>query len=228
MKAVADDKVLAKVAGKPVYLHSVDAFLESGLTSTFVFVFRSLAQKRQIEKGVKALRLSPNQHILYVRGGVERQESVRHALEELPASVEWVFIHDAARPMLRAPLIRRFASLAKARGSAVFSHRVVDTIKELPDAADPDVAVDARTLERSRLWATETPQIFRREEILAAYTSLEASRRVTDDAQAMEVAGRPVFYYENPEPNPKLTTPRDLAYAEYLFAERAAKAARKR
>jgi len=224
MKAVADDKVLAKVAGKPVFLHSVEAFVESGLTSTFVFVFRSIAQKRQIEKTVRTLRLAPVQRIIYVRGGVERQESVRHALEALPPTVEWVFIHDAARPMIRATLIRRFASLAKSRGSAVFSHRVIDTIKELPSAADPDEAVAARTLERSRLWATETPQIFRRTEILDAYTSLEESRRVTDDAQAMEFAGKPVFFYENPEPNPKLTTPRDLAYAEFLFAQRDPKA----
>ena len=224
MKAVADDKVLAKVAGKPVFLHSVEAFVESGLTATFVFVFRSVAQKRQLEKGVRALRLSPAQRIIYVRGGVERQESVRHALEALPPAVEWVFIHDAARPMVRAPLIRRFASLAKRRGSAVFAHRVADTIKELPTAADPDEAVPARTLERSRLWATETPQIFRRAEILAAYNAIEETRRVTDDAQAMEFAGQPVFFYENPEPNPKLTTPRDLAYAEFLLAERAPKA----
>ena len=51
---------------------------------------------------------------------------------------------------------------------------------------------------------------------------------MTDDAQAMEFAGKPVFFYENPEPNPKLTTPRDLAYAEFLFAERDAKLQRKR
>ncbi len=228
MKAVADDKVLAKVAGKPVYLHSVEAFVESGLTSTFVFVFRSVAQKRQLEKGVRALRLAPSQRLIFVRGGVERQESVRHALEALPPTVEWVFIHDAARPMIRATLIRRYASLAKRRGSAVFAHRVADTIKELPSAADPDEAVPACTLERSRLWATETPQIFRRAEILAAYVSLEETRRVTDDAQAMEFAGQPVFFYENPEPNPKLTTPRDLAYAEFLFAERATAKPRKR
>jgi 2-C-methyl-D-erythritol 4-phosphate cytidylyltransferase len=224
MKAVADDKVVAMLAGRPVFQHSVEAFLESGLTSTFVFVFRSVAQRRQIEKTVKAMRLAPTQRVVFVRGGVERQESVRNALESLPASVEWVFIHDAARPMVRATLIRRFASLAKRRGSAVFAHRVADTIKELPDAAAPDEAVSARTLERSRLWATETPQIFRRAEILAAYASIPARQRVTDDAQAMEMVGHPVFFYENPEPNPKLTTPRDLAFAEFLFAEREAKA----
>ncbi len=223
MKAAADDKILAKVAGKPVFLHSVEAFVESGLAPTFVFVFRSVAQRRQIDRAVRSLKLSLTQRIIFVRGGVERQESVRHALEALPPSTEWVLIHDAARPMVRAPLIRRFASLAKRHGSAVFAHRVADTIKEFPDAAEPDGPVAVRTLERSRLWATETPQIFRRAEILEAYASLPASRRVTDDAQAMEFAGKPVFFYENPEPNPKLTTPRDLAYAEFLFAERAAK-----
>lgn len=223
MKAAADDKILAKVAGRPVFLHSVEAFVESGLASTFVFVFRSVAQRRQIDKAVRTLKLSLTQRIIFVRGGVERQESVLHALEALPPTTEWVLIHDAARPMVRAPLIRRFASLAKRHGSAVFAHRVADTIKEFPEAGDPAGPIPARTLERSRLWATETPQIFRRAEILEAYSALPASRRVTDDAQAMEFAGKPVFFYENPEPNPKLTTPRDLAYAEFLFAERVAK-----
>jgi 2-C-methyl-D-erythritol 4-phosphate cytidylyltransferase len=223
MKAVADDKVLAKVAGKPVFLHSVEAFVESGLASTFVFVFRSIAQRRQIDRAVRGLKLPPTHRIIFVRGGVERQESVRNALEALPPATEWVLIHDAARPLVRAPLIRRFASLAKRHGSAVFAHRVVDTVKEFPEARDPAGPIAARSLERGRLWATETPQIFRRAEILEAYTSLPPSRRVTDDAQAMEFAGQPVFFYENPEPNPKLTTPRDLAYAEFLFAERLAK-----
>jgi 2-C-methyl-D-erythritol 4-phosphate cytidylyltransferase len=228
MKAVADDKVVVPLAGRPVFLHSVEAFLETGLTTTFVFVFRSLSQRRRIDRTVRSLHLPLTQRLLFVRGGVERQESVAQALAALPPEIEWVFIHDAARPMVRAPLIRRFFGLARRHGSAVFAHRVADTIKQLPSAADPTEPVRAQTLERSRLWATETPQIFRRSEIAAAYAAVPANRRVTDDAQAMEFAGKPVFFYENPEPNPKLTTPRDLAYAEFLFAERAAAAKRKR
>ena len=223
MKAAADDKILAKLAGRPVFLHSVESFVESGLASTFVFVFRSIAQRRQIDRAVRGLKLAPTHRVIFVRGGVERQESVLHALEALPPTTEWVLIHDAARPLVRAPLIRRFASLAERHGSAVFAHRVADTIKEFPDARDPAGPIAARSLERGRLWATETPQIFRRAESLEAYTSLPPSRRVTDDAQAMEFAGKPVFFYENPEPNPKLTTPRDLAYAEFLVAERLTK-----
>ena len=94
MKAAADDKILAKVAGLPVFLHSVAAFLESGLASTFVFVFRSVAQRRQIDRAVRTLSLSPAQRIIFVRGGVERQESVLHALEALPNSTEWAAVRD--------------------------------------------------------------------------------------------------------------------------------------
>jgi len=228
MKAVADDKVTVRLAGRPVLIHSVDAFAESGLTSTFVFTFRSLSQRRRLEKALRTLKLSPHQRVIFVRGGVERQESVVNALAALPPEIEWVFIHDAARPMIRATLIRRFASLAKRYGSAVFSHRVADTIKEMPDESEPRKPVLTRTLSRGRLWATETPQIFRRAEIAAAYAAVPPRRRVTDDAQAMELAGQPVFYYENPEPNPKLTTPRDLAYAEFLLADREKGPKRKR
>jgi len=228
MKAVADDKVTALLVGRPVLSHSVEAFAESGLTSTFVFTFRSLSQRRRIEKALRTLKLSPHQRVIFARGGIERQESVQNALEALPATIDWVFIHDAARPMIRATLIRRFASMATRKGSAVFAHRVVDTVKELPDESEPRKAVLTRTLSRGRLWATETPQIFRRAEIVAAYAAVPPGHRVTDDAQAMELAGKPVFYYENPEPNPKLTTPRDLAYAEFLLADREKGLKRKR
>lgn len=218
MKAAADDKVLAPLLDKPVFLYSFEAFVESGLFSTFVIVFRSLAQRRALEKGIRKFSLPPTLRLIWTRGGVERQDSVASALEALPPTVEWVFIHDGARPMIKATQLRRLAAMARKHGSAVLAHRCIDTLKELPDAADPLGPLPLRTIDRGRLWAMETPQVFRRKEIAAAYADVQAQKtvRVTDDAAAMERAGHPVFIYENTEPNPKLTTPRDLAYALFL------------
>ena len=76
-----------------------------------------------------------------------------------------------------------------------------------------------RTLDRSRLWAMETPQVFSRELITRAYARVaERGLRITDDAQAVEEIGQPVALLENDSPNPKLTTPADLPYLEFLLA----------
>lgn len=218
MKAAAEDKVLAPLRGKPVFLYSFEAFVESGLFSTFVVVFRSLSQRRALEKSIRKFSLPPTLRLIWTRGGIERQDSVHSALEALPPTVEWVFIHDGARPMISATQVRRLGAMAKRHGSAVFAHRCVDTLKALPDASDPSGPLLLKTVDRSVLWSMETPQVFRRKEITAAYADVQAAKtvRVTDDAAAMERAGHPVFVYENPLPNPKLTTPRDLAFAEFL------------
>lgn len=227
MRAAADDKVLAPLGGRPVFLHPVAAFLESGVASTFVFVFRTLSQRRKLERAVRTLRPPLALRIIWTRGGIERQDSVANGLDALPPEIEFVFIHDAARPLVGAPQIRRLASHAQRHGSAVLAHRATDTLKELPDESDPAGPRLLRTVVRDRLWAMETPQVFRRADIAAAYAEVQkTNRRVTDDAQAMELAGRPVSLYENPEPNPKLTTPRDLAFAEFLWAAHAARQGR--
>ncbi|HKB89618.1 MAG TPA: 2-C-methyl-D-erythritol 4-phosphate cytidylyltransferase, partial [Opitutaceae bacterium] len=76
--------------------------------------------------------------------------------------------------------------------------------------------------DRSRLWAMETPQVFDRELIIEAYRKVRLnSLRVTDDAAAAELSGHPVSLLENRFPNPKITTPGDLAYLEFLLKSRA-------
>ena len=180
-----------------------------------------MSQRRRLERALRTLRLPLPLRIIWTRGGIERQDSVANALEALPPAVEFVFLHDAARPLIGAAQIRRLASQAQKHGSAVLAHRTTDTLKEIPEDRAPMGPLVLRTLVRDRLWAMETPQVFRRAEIAAAYATVQkANRRVTDDAQAMELAGQPVFLQENGEPNPKLTAPRDLAFAEFLLTAR--------
>ena len=90
---------------------------------------------------------------------------------------------------------------------------MTDTIKQHSDDAR------LRTLDRSRLWAMETPQVFSRDLIVRAYARVAARRQhVTDDAAAVEKLGHPIALLENPHPNPKLTTPADLAYLGFLIS----------
>jgi 2-C-methyl-D-erythritol 4-phosphate cytidylyltransferase len=137
---------------------------------------------------------------------------VLHALAALPADIEHLFIHDCARPLIRPEQLVALHKIVRREAAVVLAHRVSDTIKEHSETGR------LRTLPRSRLWAMETPQVFSRDLISRAYARVAArNRHITDDAQAVELLGHPVALLENPHSNPKLTTPADLAYLEFLL-----------
>jgi 2-C-methyl-D-erythritol 4-phosphate cytidylyltransferase len=213
MQGVVTDKVLALLAGRPVFAHSAAAFMQSAVADLYVVVYRD--QRQMMELSAYA----PTPSVL-VHGGRERQDSVMHALTALPADIEHVFIHDCARPLVRPEQLVALHKIVRREHAVVLAHRVTDTIKEhtvLGGAKGSDARL--RTLDRARLWAMETPQVFSRELIVRAYTRVaNRGRHITDDAQAVEQLGHPIALLENTHPNPKLTTPADLAYLEFLLS----------
>ena len=206
MAGVLPDKTLAPLAGKPVFAHSASTFYRSGVIDFFVVTYRD--QRQLVE--LSAYAPTPT---LFVPGGAERQDSVAAALAELPEDVEYVFIHDCARPLVRPEQLAALHKIVRRENAVVLAHRVTDTIKLHRGEGR------LRTLNRDRLWAMETPQVFSRELIVHAYAKAQRKgRRLTDDAAAMELLKHPVALLENPYPNPKLTTPADLLYLEFLLA----------
>ena len=206
MQGAVNDKVLAPLAGRPVFAYSAAAFMQSAIADLYVVVFRD--QRQMMELSAYA----PTPSVL-VHGGRERQDSVANALAALPEDIEFVFIHDCARPLIHAEQLVALHKIVRREHAVVLAHRVTDTIKEHRDNAR------LRTLDRARLWAMETPQVFSRVLISRAYDRVVArKRRVTDDAQAVEQLGHAIALLENPHPNPKLTTPADLEYLEFLLA----------
>lgn len=205
MQGMVEDKVLAPLAGRPVFSWSASAFMQSAIADLYVIVYRD--QRQMMELSAYA----PTPSVL-VHGGRERQDSVTAALAALPADIEHVFIHDCARPLIRAEQLVGLHKIVRKEQAVVLAHRVTDTIKEHRDDAK------LRTLDRSRLWAMETPQVFSRDLICRAYAKVAAKKlRITDDAQAVETLGHPIALLENTSPNPKLTTPADLPYLEFLL-----------
>ena len=205
MNGSVADKVLAPLAGRPVFAHSAAAFMQSQVADLYVIVYRDQRQ-------MMALSAYAPTHSVLVRGGRERQDSVINALAVLPADIALVFIHDCARPLIRPEQLGALHKIVRREDAVVLAHRVTDTVKEHNDRAR------LRTLDRSRLWAMETPQVFARDLFVRAYARVQArGLRITDDAAAVEQLGHPVALLENPHPNPKLTTPADLAYLEFLL-----------
>lgn len=157
--------------------------------------------------------------VLAVAGGDVRSASVREALRA-SGDGDPVVVHDAARPLAPARLFERaLAQLERSAVDAVIAAaRVSDTIKEV-DA--PDGRTVARTLERARLWAVQTPQVFRRAALERALVDApdELLSSATDDAWLVEQAGGVVEVVESSPANLKITTPTDLTLAELLLAE---------
>jgi 2-C-methyl-D-erythritol 4-phosphate cytidylyltransferase len=198
--------VLAPLGGRPAFAHSAGTFYRSGVIDTFIVTYRNQAQMIELS----AYAPTPT---LFVPGGTNRQDSVAAALAELPDDVAYVFIHDCARPLVRVEQLIALHKIVRREDAVVLAHRVTDTIKEHRGEGR------LRSLDRSRLWAMETPQVFSRKLITRAYARVaERKLTVTDDAAAVELLKHPVALLENPHPNPKLTTPADLVYVDFLLS----------
>lgn len=167
--------------------------------------------------------------LTFVDGGTTRAESVRNALEAV--NTDLVAIHDAARPLLTPELIEGVIATLEAdpeAAGAIAAARVTDTIKRaegtlrtfyMPDMQN--VRQIELTMDRERLWAAQTPQVFRvaaLREALAA--DPERIAGVTDEAMIVEAVGGKVLIHPAPAENLKVTTPLDLRLAELLLAER--------
>ena len=149
-----------------------------------------------------------------VPGGEHRSLSVRAALRAVAGDP--VVVHDAARPLVTPDLVERVLAALADADCAIAAAPVTDTIKE---ARDGEVL---RTLDRSALWAVQTPQAFRREALERALDQPEdVLAAATDDASLVEALGGTVRVVEAPRENLKVTTALDLRVAELLLGERA-------
>lgn len=174
-----------------------------------------------------------------VDGGATRAESVSNALEAVDTDL--VAIHDAARPLVTLELIGDVVATLIAdpdAAGAIAAAPVTDTIKQVAAASDgapgrcnalrlredqKTLHFVERTLERERLWAAQTPQVFRVEALRAALAAEpERLAEATDEAMMVEAGGGRVLIHPSPPENLKVTTPLDLKLAELLLAERTA------
>jgi 2-C-methyl-D-erythritol 4-phosphate cytidylyltransferase len=148
-----------------------------------------------------------------VPGGASRSASVRNALAVAPEA-DVVVVHDAARPLVTSDLVRRCLEALEGFDGAIAAAPVSDTVKE----AEAEGRV-TRTLDRSALWAVQTPQVFRAEALRRALdVPEEALADATDDASLVEAAGGSVRLVEAPPENLKITRASDLVVAEALLA----------
>src|SRR5277367_3838696 len=155
------DKLFALLAGKPVIAHSIAAFEQCKQIDEIVIVCRE-ERLKDFEKLVKQQKFTKVAAI--VAGGAERHISVWNGLQAVNAKAAYVAIHDGARPLVTPALIKQCIELAKEKGAVSCSAPIPDTVKR----ASTDQEVTG-SVERSGLWAMQTPQVFNSGLILQAY-----------------------------------------------------------
>lgn len=201
------DKLAAPLAGRPVLRRTLEVFLEADSIQEIIVVCPE--ERWALWEGEIF-----NKPVRRVDGGTERQDSVIAGLATISAGIEWVAVHDGARPLVTVADIDRCMAAAVPTGAAALARRVTETVKR---ADDQDFSKES--VSRERLWFMETPQVFRVDLLRAAYAAVQDRRlTVTDEVSAVEAIEGRVKLVESLQPNLKITTPADLILAEALLS----------
>jgi 2-C-methyl-D-erythritol 4-phosphate cytidylyltransferase len=198
-------KPFAPLANRAVWLHSAEKFLHRQDVKQVIVVIS--AEDREYFD----FKFSSNVMILgidVVEGGKERADSIERALARVKPELEYVAVHDAARPCLADQWIDKVFDAARKTGAAILAVPVSSTLKRV-DAK----GTITETVSREGLWEAQTPQVFRRQLLLDAYAQ-RGGFVATDDAQLVERLGHPVTVVQGSSLNLKITTQEDLRLAE--------------
>ncbi|AFY74091.1 2-C-methyl-D-erythritol 4-phosphate cytidylyltransferase [Synechococcus sp. PCC 7502] len=206
------NKLLLPLLGKPILQWTLEAAISTSAISWIGVIgqpydfpaFREIFAKLNSEK-----------IIILIQGGDTRQASVFNGLNALPANSEYVLIHDGARCLATPDLFTRCAEALQTYLGLIAAIQVKDTIKVVNDG------IVQSTPDRNYLWAAQTPQGFAVKELKQAHFQAQTLNwAVTDDAALFEKIGLPVQIVMGEETNLKITTPQDLAIAEFILKQR--------
>ncbi|NLZ16400.1 MAG: 2-C-methyl-D-erythritol 4-phosphate cytidylyltransferase [Desulfobulbaceae bacterium] len=212
--AATRPKQFLLLAGEPVLVHTCRALLAVEALQEIVVVTpaKYLEECRQL-----CAFYLPQEHmgrLVFIPGGLTRQGSVQAGLARLSPALSLILVHDAARPLADTALLYRCLQAAAEHGAAIAALPVTDTLKDV-DVTSGQICA---TIDRSRLWQAQTPQIVRRDLLQMAYDLAQTNAfQGTDEASLLEHAGVAVQVVEGSQKNLKVTHPEDLLLAEALL-----------
>lgn len=217
LKTLTRDKIMLRIGAGAVISWSVSVFAQSGLFDELILTYRNESQRDAIEAELqRAVKDLPP--IIWVQGGEQRQDSVHKALCAVTTGTQWVYIHDGARPFITIQDLQSLKTEVQKNGSAALASPVTDTIKRANRCGSTE-SLQLEDLDRSRLYAMQTPQVFEFEKINNAYQKLVASQQsVTDCVEALNQLNNSPTTLVFPEQNNfKITRPEDVALANFLI-----------
>lgn len=201
-------KVFIELKGRPVWVRTAELFANrDDVVQTILVVSPDDLEwfKDKFRPNLAFMDLE------IVTGGAERADSVMNALARVRADVDFVAVHDAARPLIVKDWVTRVFKAAEQHGAAMLATPITSTLKRV----DANNQIQ-ETVSRANLWAAQTPQVFRRQLLLDAYAR-RGSLQPTDEAQLVEQFGHPVHVVEGSPLNIKITSQDDFRMAEHLL-----------
>lgn len=200
-------KPFIELKGRPVWVRAVEMFSNRDDVKQLLIVVSPEDMEFFKEK------FRPNLAFMAVEivaGGKQRADSVKNALARVKADIDFVAVHDAARPLVVKQWIDKVFAAAEQSGAAILASPISSTIKRVENGRIVE------TVPRDKLWAAQTPQVFRRQLLLDAYARWDGSE-ATDEANLVERIGHPVTIVEGSPLNMKITTQEDFKMAEALL-----------
>ncbi len=202
-------KSLVMLKDKPVFIHTLEVFEKSSSVDSIIVV----APQEYIQDFTEACQKYHLRKIrVIIEGGQTRHDSVNKGLHQLDAETDIVVIHDGARPLITGEIIEKSIQLCKNHDAVIVAVPIKPTVKRI----DTQSMVVEKTLNRDKIWEIQTPQVFKRNIIMAAHQKIQDSS-ATDDAFLVEQMGITIRVLEGRYRNIKITTPEDLAVAETLL-----------
>jgi 2-C-methyl-D-erythritol 4-phosphate cytidylyltransferase len=200
------DKAVLKLKQKPLFYHSFRVFREIKEIKQIVIVLR----RNNFNLAKKIIR---DKKVLFAEGGRERKDSVFNGLSLLSKEIDYVLIHDGARPFISKRMILNILRKLKKYPAVICAIRAADTLKLT------EKGYIRKTLDRQNIFLAQTPQGFRRDLITKGYKKFK-NKKLTDDAQFLELMGKKVKIIDGSRNNIKITYPEDILLAKALLKQR--------
>lgn len=205
------NKLLLELNSIPVLIHTLKVFEEDKQCNGIIL---AIHPQDEAEFALLVKKYGLKKVLDFVPGGKERQDSIYNALKTAK-STGIILVHDAARPFILKEHIHQLVAKAQETGAAIIGVPAKDTMKVIRQNHVSE------TIERSSLWAVQTPQAFHISILLNAYQQAEKDGFIgTDDSSLVERIAQPVSMVEGDYDNIKLTTPEDLFFAEAILKKR--------
>ncbi|MBP2242847.1 2-C-methyl-D-erythritol 4-phosphate cytidylyltransferase [Cytobacillus eiseniae] len=205
------NKLLLEINDLPILIHTLNVF-QNDEACNGIFLAINPQEEQELREMIESNQLT--KVIALVPGGKERQYSIYNALKHIEKE-GIILVHDAARPFIDKGLLHPLIKAAEKEGAAILAVPVKDTIKKASGT------IVTETVERSSLWAVQTPQAFRFSILIEAYNKAEEDGFLgTDDASLVERIDQEIVIVQGNYDNIKLTTPEDLYFAEAIIKKR--------